>query len=299
MRVYWTRAAGSVTNGLVISSKLDGTDLVTLHDAGAGLSCTGLTVAKGKLYASCGTTSNSKEIRVCTLPCTTASSMTVFKATTTNLGAIAGDDASGDVFYAIGVPYNQPAQGNVFKIPAAGGSPVQVGTANAQANPVDLVVANNSIYWLNGSTYTSDTPQYNGGVKRALLSALATETAVITTANYFDNGTLSADANNVYFTGRDKIGGDTDVASGSATGSGAPSVFANDTSSYVVSDGTNVYFSQKGTPDELRYCSRTAGCGGGKTLLSPNEDGISALNVDAVAVYWGKFNGELRRIAKP
>jgi len=298
MRVYWTRTASATSNGFVISSKLDGTDVITVHDAGASLSCTGLAVAKGKLYASCNTTSTAKEIRVCTLPCG-AASMTVFKTATTNLGALAGDDATGDVFYAIAVPYNQLPQGNVFKIPAAGGSPIQVGTANAQANPIDLVVANNSVYWLNGSTYTSDTPQYNGGVKRALLSAVGTEMAVLTTNIYFDNGVLAADANNVYFTGRDKINNDTDVASGSATGSGAPSVFANDTGGHVASDGTNVYFSQKGTPDDLRYCSRTAGCGGGKTLLSANEDSISALYVDAVAVYWGKFNGELRRIAKP
>lgn len=66
----------------------------------------------------------------------------------------------------------------------------------------------------------------------------------------------------------------------------------------MASDGTNVFFTEPAT-NSVRYCSRTAGCGSGKSALTLNELDVLALSFDTKSVFWAKFTGEIRRIAKP
>jgi hypothetical protein len=290
-RLYWTRGLTSTSGGGFFSSKLDGTDLVTIFDAGTANACTGGAIAGGKAYFIC---SNGvvNDIRQCTIPCGAASS-TVLKPGIANVSALATDPAAGTLYYAVSTPYGQAPNGGIFDI--AGN---RVGAAS-QPNPNDLVVANGSVFWLNSGTYASDIPQFNGGVKRASLASIATEVVVVGAGNnYFDNGRLAVDANDVYYTGRDYINGDGDIIIANATATGAfPTIFANSAGGNVVSDGTNVFFDDPATTS-IRYCSRTAGCGAGRTLLSANE-GATAITLDTDSVIWAKGNGEIRRIAKP
>lgn len=290
-RIYWSRGTSASTTGAFLSAKLDGTDLVSIHDAGMN-PCAGGTVALGKAYFACfnGTT---HDIRQCTLPCAAGSS-TIFKAGVASLSNVVADPATGTVYYAVPTPYNQAPNGLVLD--TAGNRVGAIG----QANPNDLTIANGFIYWLNSGTYAADTAQKNGGVKRASLAAIGTENVVVSSgANYFDNSTLAVDTNNVYYAGRELSPNETDVVFGNVTAAGAaPTVFANNVGAYVASDGTNVFFDEPGT-NSVRYCSRAGGCGGGKTLLSASEASVSALVVDADSVLWAKFGGEIRRIAKP
>jgi len=291
-RVYWIRYLTSLANGGFFSAKLDGTDPRTIFDAGNTNSCTRAAVALGKAYFLCAN-GLASDIRVCTLPCAAGSSTVLKPGIATapaSASALAADPSTGTVYYAVATPYNQPPNGSIFDI--AGN---RVGGVN-QANPNDLAIANGSIYWLNSGTYSADTPQTNGGVKRASLVSPATESVVVTAGNaYFDNGTLAVDANNVYYSGRNYPGGavDTDIVVANASGTNAaPAIFAHAVSGPVVSDGTNVFLTMGNT---VRYCSRVGGCGAGPTVLA-NENGQN-LAVDAESVMW--VGNGIRRIAKP
>lgn len=291
-RMYWTRGISSLPAGGFYSARLDGTDLVTVFSSGPN-GCYAATTGAGKAYFTCSTAGSMFEIRQCTLPCGAGSSMAL-KSGIASASGLAVNPATGTVYYAVPTSYNQLPNGGIFD--TAGN---RVGSTN-QPNPVDLVIANGSLYWLNGGTYTSDSALKNGGLVRASLASLGTEVSTIGSGgNYYDNSTLTVDANNVYYSGRDAIENDADVVVGDATATGAaPTVFAEGVGSYVASDGTNVFFTEPAT-NSVRYCSRTAGCGSGKSALALNELDVLALSFDTKSVFWAKFTGEIRRIAKP
>jgi hypothetical protein len=136
-------------------------------------------------------------------------------------------------------------------------------------------------------------------VRRVALSAPTAEATVVgTNGIYFDNSGLSVDAFNVYYAGRNSITAKSDVIVAPIAGGGL-TVFAADVGvSYVVSDGTNVFFDDR-TGTRILYCPRTSGCGAGKLTLATGETDVTAMGADAVSVFWSKFGGEVRRIAKP
>jgi hypothetical protein len=288
-RLYWTRGVVGPSQAGVFSSKLDGTDVIAVRDSGSGV-CTRLATAMGKPYFIC-VTGGQYEIRQCTLPCAAGSSTTLTGAID-SAGALATDPATGTLYYATFTPRNQAPTGSIFDI--AGN---RIGDVD-QANPVDVAVSNGSIFWLNAGTYSSDAAQRNGGVKRASLTSPTVELGVVGAGGmYFDNSSLAVDANNVYFAGRDGVNTSIVTANATATGS-LPTTFANVVGEHVVSDGTNVFFDEPAT-SSIRYCSRGAGCGTGKTLLAEYETQLNVIVLDDDSVLWAKSTGEIRRIAKP
>jgi hypothetical protein len=293
-RVYWTHGIYASASGAFMSANLDGTDVVTVFDAGfSGANangCYGATTAAGKLYFMCAN-GTVHDIRVCTLPCGAGSSTVLKGGISTASGQLAADPASGNIYYTIATPYNQPPNGSVFDINGN-----RIGAPN-QAAPLQIVVANGSIFWLNSGTYSSNNPQLNGGVKRASLGSPSVESVVVTAGNtYVDLTGLTVDAHNVYF----RVGtGQAALIAASVSATGAfPSVFAPVAGYSVASDDTNVYFDDYRN-NAMLYCSRASGCGAGPTTLSSNESTVVFITFDANSVIWGSYGGGIRRIAKP
>jgi hypothetical protein len=316
-RLYWTRndvvVSTTSTPGGFYSSKLDGTDVVTVYSAGfyTGASgqlpntCYGAAKAQGKAYFLCQTGVVPSSIRAnaldpvftlrqCPLPCAAGSSTELF-AGITNASSVTTDPATGTAYFTVATPYSAAPSGGVFDIPAGR----RVGATN-QPNTVDAVVANGSIYWLNAGTYdaSGEFAQFNGGVKRASLTDPTTESVVVTAGGtYTDLYGLAADANNVYYTtpSRQIV-----VAAASATDA-LPTVFTSGSGFTVATDGTNVFFDDEigGT---LKYCSRSLGCGAsgeGKQTLSPSEPAIRALTLGVDRVIWARGDGAIRAAAQP
>jgi hypothetical protein len=286
-RVYWTEGPFSNTAGGFYSESLDGTGFVTIF-AGptANDGCWSVATAQGKAYALCGNGGGLIDIRQCTLPCGPASSTVLTPGLSHLAYAIAADPASGKVFYTVGTDYNQLPNGGVFD--SAGN---RVGNAS-QPNPLDVVVANGSLYWLNDGTFTADQYLYNASVKRASLASLTNEVAVTATdMTHSQFGRLAVDAFGVYFTDDSRH-----VLSASATAIGAaPTVFDSAGGSSVATDGMNVYFDDD-IGNVLRYCQRGAGCGAGGTVLASESAG--AVTLDANSVIYASTT-RIRRVAKP
>jgi hypothetical protein len=291
-RVYWTRNGDGVSTGGFFSSALDGTDLRTHYQPATNKSCFGLAVVQGTGYFMCNAAAGGNEVRSCSVP-TCATTTVSVSGLTTNSQYIAVDPATSAIYIATNTSYGQPPNGTITQAPST-----MVGSA-AQANPNDVAIASGFVYWLNAGTYSGLTAQKNGGVYRASLASLGTQSTVVgTNSIYFDNGTLAVDAANVYYTGRNSITNKSDVIVAPVSG-GALTVFASDLgTSVVASDGTNVYFDDSLT-SSLRYCSRTGGCGGTPTNLVTGEASVVALALDSVSVVWANGAGLMRRIAKP
>jgi hypothetical protein len=292
-RAYWTRGIYSTTAGGFASANLDGTDVVTIFDAGfTGTSangCYGAATALGKAYFMCSNGAQ-YDVRVCTLPCGAGSSSVVKGGIAMASGRLAADPATGNIYFTIATPYNQAPNGSVFDL--AGN---RVGAPN-QAAPGNIVVANGSIYWLNSGTYSADNPQLNGGVKRVSLASPTVENVVVTAGNtYVDLSALAVDTHNVYYTAP---GQRTLLVAGTSASGVLPSIFTPLGGYSVASDDTNVYFDDI-TNSALKYCSRASGCGSGPTTLSPNETLVVAIYLEADSVIWGSYGGGIRRIAKP
>jgi hypothetical protein len=291
-RIYFTRSSNNFVTGGFFSVKLDGTDLKPHYEIGLNEPCSGLAITQGKAYFICKGGAN-RRLLSCDLPACTLPPVTIRDNIGNSAGPVAADPATGKVFYSVITPYNQSTGGGVFDSTGA-----QVGAVN-QPSPVDVRVSGAFVYWLNGGTYATDQPQKNGGVRRASLTSLGTETTVMgANTIYFDNATLAVDSANAYYAGRNSITSKSDVVF-APSGGGGLTVFAADLAvASVVSDGTNVFFDDNLT-HTLRYCPRVAGCGGGTQLLAESETDVSTMTFDDKSVVWARGSGEIRRIAKP
>lgn len=290
-RMYFARGGNNFVTGGILSVKLDGTDLKQHVDVGLNQSCGGLAIAKSKLFFVCAGGAN-RQLRSCDLPAC-ATTTTVRDALGASSGRVAADPATGKTYYLQQNAYNTATGGGIFDDTGA-----QVGAVN-QPTPAALTVSGGYLYWLNSGNYAADNPQKNGGVRRVALSAPTAEATVVgTNSIYFDNSGLSVDAFSVYYAGRNSITAKSDVIVAPIAGGGL-TVFAADVGvSHVVSDGTNVFFDDR-TGTQLLYCPRAAGCGAGKLTLATGETDLTAMGADAASVFWSKFGGEVRRIAKP
>lgn len=290
-RMYVARGGNAFVTGGILSVKLDGTDLKQHVDVGLNQSCSGLAIAKGKLFFSCTGGAN-RQLRSCELP-TCATITTVRDAIGSNAGRVAADPATGKSYYLQQNAYNTATGGGIFDDTGA-----LVGAAN-QPTPSALTVSGGYLYWLNSGNYASDNPQKNGGVRRVALATPTSETTVVgTNGIYFDNSGLAVDSFNVYYAGRNSITTKSDVVVAPVAGGGL-TVFAADVGvSHVVSDGTTVFFDDR-TNTQILYCPRATGCGAGKLPLVTGETDLTAMGADSMSVFWSKFGGEVRRIAKP
>jgi hypothetical protein len=286
--LYWADGSFGSTPGGFYSANLDGTGLVPIFTAATvNDGCVAAATAQGKVYFICSNGSTQSDIRQCTLPCGAASSTVLTPGISHLAYGLAADPASGKVFYSVGTSYNQLPNGGVFD--SAGN---RIGNAS-QPNPLDVVVANGSVYWLNNGTFTADQYQYNAGVKRASLTSLGTEVAVTATDTlHAEFGGLGVDGFSVYYTDDSR-----QILSASASGNGT-GAFEFDTAAggYLATDGTNVYFGDY-VGNLLRYCPRGQGCGAGGSVLASESAGT--ITLDANSVIYASGGALIRRIAKP
>lgn len=281
-KLLWARVnIGSISGGL-FAADLDGQNVATLYDANAA-PCTIVTATATDAYFYC-----SPNLQRCSLP---ACSDATVLATTIGVADLAFDAPSARLYFTVRTPYGTQTGGFVGSVPAAGGAITRLVAAD-QLNPTTLQIEGGTVYWLNGGTYTNDTHQKNGGVRKAPTGTNQTESVVASDPSGGDYLGLWIDGSKLYYGAGSAAEVHTTLTVGGAASKFAASVTAP---SAVVGDSSFVYWTSGSAAGGLTRCERTCVA---PTQLAGGAN-ATLLVQDATSLYWiDAGTGEIRRLAK-
>ncbi len=288
-KLYWARGVALSQNGGVFVSDFDGSNGSTLYDAGASGYCSGLQVTGTDAYFYC-----SGNIYRCTLPSCGGAPQSLVAVP--SVADTALDLVNSRVYFAVYTQYNQQTGGFVASVPFVGGSYSRLVSAD-QPNPANILISSGEVYWLNASTYTADTANKNGGVIKAPVGILQSQSTVTLDNTSQDYGGLAVQGSTVYFGV-----GTANAIHSVATLGGSASVYraavAGTRIGMIRTDATSVYWTELGTTTGGVYKCTLNSCATPSPLATSQSDAY-ALALDALSVFWSnETSGEIRRIAK-
>jgi hypothetical protein len=295
--VYWTGGSGGGAIHYVARRRVDASDSVKVL-APAETGGRGLTLSGTKLYWVA-----SGHVRGCDAPdCAAGPSDLIPAVGIASCGAsVLFAPQNQTLYWACSATYNMD-DGMLWSLALPAVTPVTVGMN--PSNPVALASDSSNLYWLNSSTYTNDSPNYDGAVIRARFSDGAVATLVPGLRG--DTYALAVQGTSLFFAGN--IGTLATTISTSifraplpnGLGSAPLPKFADALSvGGMVADSQYLYFTDNGSLANFVARCPLAACPTPE-VIAPGQNAPTAITQDTVSVYWIGYgpSGSVQRIAK-
>lgn len=280
--IYWTRTGGQ--GSTVNKANLDGSSVVTLFTS---TYCSDIVVDAQNTYFHCNNSIYRCAIGGCNMQATALAGPYA-----NNVGAMALDGANNRLYFTVGTPYNTSSGGFIASIPIPNGGAHSRLVPADQPSPASIRIQNGTVFWLNSGTYTNDSGNNNGGLKRAPLGINQQETVIGNDTGTTDEYGLALDANTAFWGG-----GSLPQIRSVSLGGGSPATFVNagGTVPAVIVDATDLWWVESST-GTVRRCSK-GNCA--PVIVASGQSGAYVIIQDAASIFWGNYTGgEIRRLAK-